>query len=51
MGITQLTRIGLHESAKKNGTAGVVEEVKEDVKANVEAVKVAAKETAKEIKP
>ena len=38
VGITQVTRIALHESSKK-GAAGVVEDVKQDVKENVEAVK------------
>lgn len=47
MGITQLTRIAMHESSKKGGAAAVAEEVKEDVKENVEAVK----ETVKELKP
>lgn len=47
VGITQLTRIAMHESSKKGGAAAVAEDLKQDVKENVEAVK----EVAKEVKP
>ena len=47
VGITQVTRIGLHESSKKKSAAALVEDAKEDVKENVKEVK----ETVKAVKP
>jgi hypothetical protein len=47
VGITQVTRIGLHESSKKKSAAALVEDAKDDVKENVKD----AKDAVKAVKP